>query len=1356
MPYSRLLRLSVLLLLFGFISVGSRTAGAAAPALPIRPQGVHQWQPQVAALTYDLVYIRQPRKGDNEHIVWPEVFHPGRFEPGADLVLLHPDGSEEVLVVGGNGAVTDPFVSFDGQWVYYSFIPDARPESGESQRGYLPRSGADIYRINLQTRQTQQLTHQEFTPNTGAGNWDLTNPVDPADNFNRLGYGILNLGPAPIAGGKVVFTSNRNGFIPTKNFSSPNLQLFVMDEDGANVTLISPMTIGSTLHPTPLRDGRILFSSYESQGLRDERVWGIWAIWPDGRQWEPMLSAFKWANAMHFVTQLSNEDIVVEDYYNLNNFGFGALYRFPVQPPTGQSRFHSAFLSENPPIDQTLVFGNGPEIYPRYMSFTPRGFYSLSRFTNAEDEASPRINNQYVGKFTHPSAAPQNDLLVVWSPGPVNALTRPVNLPAPDAGLYLIPDGNPVNSPSELVLIKNDPNYNEVWPRAVVPYQAIHGVAQPVELPWLPNDGTVHPTLPAGSPYGLVGTSSQYKRESFPGHPGVNANDPYGGLDAFNTRQNDANSNWFTQGSDAGKYANSDIWAIRLLAMEPNTHRSYGPHEGQHFYNHINEKLRILGELPVRNLAANGNPILDAEGNPDTSFLAKIPADTPFTFQLLDRNGMVLTMAQTWHQVRPGEMRADCGGCHAHGQLPLDFAGTAASKPAYAVTDLSKSTPLLTQDGNGQPALRTVNSAVVNVEFYRDIRPLLQRSCVGCHTGTNPTPPGALVLDDTALYETATNSGQRVPGDYKRLCQDSAARWGYAPVIGREAGWRQTNASRYVRPFQSRRSLLIWKLFGQRLDGWRNGDHPTESIPGDASTLPPGSDDNLADLDYTGTIMPPPGSGVPPLTIDEKLTFVRWVDLACPINLDEGGEHADFGWFLDDVRPTLAVSAPRAGHNTAPLAALVVGVADANSGIKSGSLSIKADLAINGRPAGSELADLAQVTGDGIYRINLTTPLNNVTAAHLYAQVADNQGNITRVDQRFSVGAGGPTPTATPMPTLTATPTSFPCPTATPQPLWVEPVTSPTDELSQLVTVYIGDGERVTVTTASGVFTSVAAVNQHQLNISLLPNTTHNLTVTAKVKRHTGPGTCITGGYTLSTTRDRNGGALVIEQRSSASTGEIQGTVTNTDGELLAGARIIGYRQIGRRWVKNVTVRSDSTGGYQLPALLPGNYRLRFNKGGYQSEYYQDARNLQRATTLTLAGGATLTAIDGVLARANQGLAELDETGNNSETHTLTLNLALPAALQRSGSEPVLVTLSYQTAEGELLWADEIVDEGGIITSNNATYQFAVTPGKWSVAVEHADYGTLAGEIVTIGNGDAMTSLTWTTSSQIHLPLVTR
>lgn len=616
------------------------------------------------AVSYDIVYVRQPRFGDNTNTTWPEVAHPASIDPGADLMLLHPNGSQEVLVSGGVGAVTDPFVSFDAQWVYYSRFYDVRPQAYNAQRG-LPYQGADIFRINLQTRQTEQLTFQEFTPNTGAGNFDESNPVDPPGQYDRLGYGILNLSPVPVAGGKIAFSSNRNGFVPPRGLTNPTLQLFVMDADGSNLTQIAPMNIGSALHPTPLVDGRLLFSSLESQGLRDGRMWGIWSIWPDGRHWGPVVSAFRSGQAFHFMTQLSNTDLVVVDYYNLNNNGFGALYRLPVDVPPNTPRFYSAFVDENPAIQQT---GGGGFSYPFTMSFTPWGLYSITPFTHGNDEAAPiGGSGARVGKFTHPSGAPNNDLLVVWSPGPCNDLNRPTTIPYYDAGFYVIPGGNPVTSPSQLILIKNDPAYNEAWPRAVVPYSAVHGVAEPASFPWLPNDGTLHPALPAGTPYGLVGTSSVYKGESFPGFV-PSWSDTFDGLDAFNTSENGQSSNWEWQGSDAGKYSNPDIWAIRIVGMEPNTHRSYGPNGGpsggSRFASHAAEKLRILGEVPLRKFAPGGQPILDAEGNPDTSFLVKIPADTPFTFQTLDRNAMVLNMAQTWHQVRPGEVRNDCGGCH--------------------------------------------------------------------------------------------------------------------------------------------------------------------------------------------------------------------------------------------------------------------------------------------------------------------------------------------------------------------------------------------------------------------------------------------------------------------------------------------------------------------------------------------------------------------------------------------------------------------------------------------------------------------------------------------------------------------
>ena len=332
------------------------------------------------AVDYDLVYVRAPRFGDHTNSLWAKVFHPARLDPGADLMRLHPDGTEEVLVEGGDGSVTAPFISFDAKWYYYVYFPNFQSSQLNSQRWNLPRQGCDIYRIHLETREVQRLTSQEFTPNTGAGNWDESNPVNPSSEYNRLGYGILNLGPCPLPGGKVVFTSNRRGYHPPKGGgTAPTLQLYVMDEDGKNVGAIVPMNIGSALHPTVLQDGRIMFSSYESQGLRDQRLWGIWSIYPDGRNWGPMVSAFRSPQAVHLMTQLSNGNVVVVDYYNLNNNGFGAMYRFPVKPPAGTPAFYSAFPSENSAVDQTV---GGGFSYPFRM-------YSVTPFTHGNDQAAP-------------------------------------------------------------------------------------------------------------------------------------------------------------------------------------------------------------------------------------------------------------------------------------------------------------------------------------------------------------------------------------------------------------------------------------------------------------------------------------------------------------------------------------------------------------------------------------------------------------------------------------------------------------------------------------------------------------------------------------------------------------------------------------------------------------------------------------------------------------------------------------------------------------------------------------------------------------------------------------------------------
>src|SRR5690606_8051195 len=117
---------------------------------------------------------------------------------------------------------------------------------------------------------------------------------------------------------------------------------FVMDDDGGNVEQIGYLNIAGALHPVVLADGRIVFSSLESQGIRSSILWGIWSIHPDGTQWGPVVSAFDPGgapNAFHFQTQLSDRSVIIEEYYNQNNSGFGAYIKLPPTLPEDSPPF---------------------------------------------------------------------------------------------------------------------------------------------------------------------------------------------------------------------------------------------------------------------------------------------------------------------------------------------------------------------------------------------------------------------------------------------------------------------------------------------------------------------------------------------------------------------------------------------------------------------------------------------------------------------------------------------------------------------------------------------------------------------------------------------------------------------------------------------------------------------------------------------------------------------------------------------------------------------------------------------------------------------------------------------------------
>ena len=960
---------------------------------------------------YDIVYVRAPRR-EKDRSRWAEVGDPRTMEPGSDLMLLHPDGKEEVLVaVKAHEAIADPMVSFDGASVYFAKFHDA-----------LKHKGSDLYKIHVPTRKIVQMTQQVFTPNTGVADWSKT---------SLPSWGVFNLGPCPLPGGKLVFVSDRNAFKASNPGYAPNalaLQLFVMDDDGENVECIGDLNLGMALHPVVLKDGRIMFSSLESQGLRSHHLWGLWTIHPDGTNWGPLFSAFEIGNgtsdSLHFQTQLSDESIIAESYYNLNNSGFGSLYKLPIQQPKGYAPFGPGSMRD--PRNTPLRHGRHEDGRGIYISFpfSPFGIEAFTPFVRKGDWPSlPAIlgkkDSPRLGLFTHPSGAPDNHMLTVWSPGSVNNNAK--HTPAFDSGIYLIKSGTPIDEPGQMLLVKNDPKYHEQWPRALVSYKRIYGVDEPRRIATIANDGKRSPHLPEGTPFGLVGTSSLYKRESYPYGvvpPGSVTATFAGAKDPTGYKGFDSSFNWTVQGSDAGLYSNDDIHAIRILLLEPTSEIQ----RGRTYYNHGRERYRILGEMPVRHFAGGKQPI-DPDGNPDTSFLAKIPANVAWTFQTLDKQGMVLNMAQTWHQLKPGEIRNDCGGCHAHSQNPTPFELTAAAKADYMIFDLTKQTPLVTTkkldqsgkkwDTKDETGLRFEPTAKT-VEYHKDIKPIFERSCVACHSQKLDKPAAGLVLDDESMVSTQNPAGLgfgiTVPGTYARLAADTKGQHGIKPL--HRHGWTDLSASRYVKLMQARRSLLIWKVYGQRLDGWNNEDLPHEASPGDPTSLrqhgkpTPDTQKNreLSHIAYIGGRMPPPeavkAGKVKDLTDEDRMTLVRWIDLGCPIDLSK--DNARPGWSLDDQRPTLTLTYPRAGSNES-LTRIVVGMHDYGTGLDMKTFQVTADFAINGLKAGTNLADQFRITSQSVWELTLDRPMANVPKGILTILVTDRQANVSRIERTFSV-----------------------------------------------------------------------------------------------------------------------------------------------------------------------------------------------------------------------------------------------------------------------------------------------------------------------------------------------------------------
>jgi formylglycine-generating enzyme required for sulfatase activity len=145
------------------------------------------------------------------------------------------------------------------------------------------------------------------------------------------------------------------------------------------------------------------------------------------------------------------------------------------------------------------------------------------------------------------------------------------------------------------------------------------------------------------------------------------------------------------------------------------------------------EAKRVLGTVPV-----------EADG----SALFTVPAKTPLSFQPLDAEGRAVALMRSWMTAMPGE-NASCVGCH--------------DRQSGAPPGANRRQALLRQPSTIKPWLGSVRG----FSFVREVQPVLDKFCVGCHDG-QPKADGVKLADlrrDQGGYYVC--AGGQLDGQFK-------------------------------------------------------------------------------------------------------------------------------------------------------------------------------------------------------------------------------------------------------------------------------------------------------------------------------------------------------------------------------------------------------------------------------------------------------------------------------------------------------------------------------------------------------------------------------------------------------------
>ncbi|MFO0633001.1 MAG: hypothetical protein U0168_09145 [Nannocystaceae bacterium] len=856
----------------------------------------------------------------------------------------------------------DPAISHDGTRVAFVVLDGTIDRYGEQIEAQVLRDDAEpgpVGSIDLPNPRFSPTASRLVVMDLRSGQW-WESPAPP---------GAIRRSPTFLADGRVAFASTlpdhpatqvREGAGDWTNLGGTARVGLLAQADADDV----PVALGShhlTAARTPLqlRDGRVAHVSTQRVGLLPFRYtngspgspggfYGVHHVYvqdPDGARMTALLGQHThlqggWYSHSSIASlgQLSDGRVLAVE--GAGPPDAGKLLAFAPDPDGREGP--APFTVDAPlvflPADLELLtpWAAGPGSFGAAM---PPPAVSIDGY------ADPLA---YAGRVRDTSGEPGGGVLMTWAKGgcsdvgsnellpepkppatsgngglvPLHALERlGLDNPGCDAGIVRA-STVPIAHPGALQTVVDTPQWHELMPVAVRPFAQTHGQDAPTIIEPAHRRAAPDDALPLATPFALLGASSllQHETRSVEGAPFA------------------GEIQWALQGAQSSEWLPDEVCGVRIAALVPNV-----AGDDTALRSAMGHRVRILAELPVRK-SQDGAVAIDPLGDPDTSFRVRVPADTPLVIASLDCDGRVLTASQVPFSLRPGEDRR-CGGCHVRSTLPLRFEDTlAATRP-----------PLLAGDGTVQllaggttdgPALEQREGWGLELEFSRDVWPILADRCASCHAGESAAAGLRLDLPGTDVGST----WWRLAADYAQAYVPPAQQ---VPVAGT---LRKPQLSRYVRFGSARGSLLYWKAANARTDG------RTDASFGDG-------DGAAADVDF-GPEHPTEA------TAAELRTLARWIDT---------GAAAGAAVLLDAMPPVLVARIAAADPTT-----LAVGSVDIGDGIAPDSL----ELAWRDDDAWIPLASPPAATA-GVIAISLAGVPDDAT---LRIAVSDAAGNTTTIE----------------------------------------------------------------------------------------------------------------------------------------------------------------------------------------------------------------------------------------------------------------------------------------------------------------------------------------------------------------------